>query len=195
MSKKSFFMVVCLVIGCLLYVGGCSDEPEGPATEGINNTGSYLKINFEELDPYIDAVNDWCVDENAYEPDRHYLGDLSFENVPLTDDLDNVSTLHVISYSVEYNSSDPGAAPISDERHVAFSLHLAPEDSADVEGMLIISSAKVNEFLNNGGNPALDPTYQARFTFYGVNDFNESFSAVWSCWLVFSNLNTCDLIP
>ena len=175
---------------------GCA-EPNTPGSDNSTSTGTVLRLS-------AIAAADGGTGSNQVDVVLHDCGSGKFEKgifdvtmgVTLMNDSpasgsQQSTKVTIISYTVEYISSDPGSVPLPSLTNVTQSGIITPGGSLVLSGLLLMSVETKAEFITRGGDPGLVPVYQAKVTFYGVNDFGYTVKAVGSTYLEVADWNTC----
>lgn len=184
-----------LLLLAALLAFGCA-EPDSPGSDNSTFTGLVLRI--VSIDAEDGATGDNETDVVLHLCPNGELEEGLFDvtmTVELKNDSPGVGTakatpITITSYTVEYFSSEPGAVRLPAEKVVTNTLVIKPAETITYTGLLMSVDTK-REFLNRGGDPGQIPTYEARVTFYGVNDFGYVVKVQGSVYLELADWETC----
>lgn len=189
LALLTIFMAGVLAAGC--------DDPSGPGSDGLADTGSrftvvsMLPIDGEEETFAIDVIQGLCPSgdlEDYYDVFMNVEFELLGGN-PNSDVA--ASGVLIESYRVEYFSSDEGAVALTTQEFVGTNFYISPTGAFVVDGLPLMTAATKNEFILEGGDPALSPIYECRVSFFGVNDYGYEVSAIASTNVILSNYDNC----
>ncbi|OGP61374.1 MAG: hypothetical protein A2V67_02130 [Deltaproteobacteria bacterium RBG_13_61_14] len=178
-----------------LLASGCA-EPNSPGSDNVAATGVMLRIT--DI-----TAEDGATGDNETDVIIHMCQGGDYEDglfdVNMTATLQNDSPgegetqstkVTIVSYTVEYFSSEPGAVALPPESVVTQTLVISPGGTFSFSGLLMSVDTK-HEFIRRGGDPGMMPTYEARVTFYGVNDFGYVVKARGSTYLEIADWDVC----
>ena len=185
-----------LLILALVLAFGCA-TPDTPGSDNSTKTGTVLRVvsivakdggtSSNQVDVVIHMCSATEAEKGLFDVDM----DVSLMNDSAGSGAQQGTKVTIISYTVEYISNDPGSVPLPAESKVTQSMVINPGGSVNMTGLLLMSVHTKEEFISRGGDPGLIPVYQAKVTFYGVNDFGYKVKAVGSTYLELADWNTC----
>jgi hypothetical protein len=174
---------------------GCA-TPDTPGSDNTPATGVILRVmSLSAADGAtgnntVDVVFEFCQNSTTtFEKNFDVSMSVDLLNDSPGGDLQSTKVT-ILSYTVDYISDDPGSVHLPSEKYVTQSLVIDAGGSQTISLLLMSVRTKI-EFISRGGDPALVPTYQARVTFYGVNDFGYEVKAVGSTYLEIGDWQTC----
>ena len=180
-----------------LLAFGCAD-PNTPGSDNVESTGTVLRVvsiyakdgsssGNNEVDVVIHNCPGGAPEKGLFDVSM----DVALKNDSPGAGGQQSTSVTITSYTVEYFSSDSGAVPLPSEKVVTNSFTIAPGSSNTQSGLLLMSIRTKEEFILRGGDPFAQTIYQAKVTFYGVNDFGYVVKAVGSVWLELADWETC----
>lgn len=177
--KEKITLWLVLIAGIVLLLGSCGDY-RGPGTDNIENTGNILVVNDimpqdRGEDTYdIDIVQHICPSGEPEDPltDATLRVELYYEKGPAcsSDIGKECPNINILSYRVEFFSDNDSAYPLPDLNVITQNIHLSPDSSVELEGLLLIPVSWKDE-LATKGDPSEVIVYQVKVTFYGVTDY------------------------
>lgn len=186
-------MLLVFLLG-LVVAFGCGDIP-GDAED----TGSIIQVKSingfynDSVTNQVDVLMDNCTTGGEGEPEPEYFSDhfgqVEVTNRPLPNTtLQTARPVEILSYTVRYEPFDtPSVSPPLLEPYVEIklldTLVIAPclpgtSDCAATkyDQLKFVDIAKKQEYLDKGGDPFVETSYNIRYTFYGANDLGQEFT-------------------
>ena len=185
-----------VLILAVLFAFGCV-TPKDPGSDNVTSTGTVLRVtNIDAKDGATgnnttDVVIHLCPSGKLEKLLYDVAMDVTLVNDSPASGSSQSTTVTITSYTVQYISNEPGSVPLAPERVVTQTIVINPGASQARSGLLLMSVETKFEFIQRGGDPLVFPTYQAKVTFYGVNEFGYTVKAVASTYLEVGDWDTC----
>jgi hypothetical protein len=209
--KRSYFLLftVCLLF-FTVFLWGCGDGPGSPGTQGTEDTGVILEATvvptYNGTDTYsVDAFQQICSagPPAVYEDIADHSARVTISSRLLNPTSTfQAGTLYIDKYTVEFRRSTDsiGAPPIESDTRYKSIIITPPSGSGTntLEDTLIFVDLKRKEQYSTdmlsgmytSGSGYLN-NYTATFTFYGQNQFGDSFSFTTQTDFQIGNFDNC----
>ena len=197
-------MCVSVAVVTLLTAMGCGDG----AGNGAEDTGSIMLVSVTSIDRNVDIAPDWdkTSDPQTDPPDNplhDQLISMSFTNRSVVPGIDKPTTstdattdtdtfLQVVSYTIDYSTSDPTAPPLQSRTYYTgfWDGLVTNEETVTRPDIILASLDTIYEYDAKAGPGALSvvPEYVARYTFHiETSRFGETMTAKVSVSFSFGN--------
>lgn len=211
MKRRYYGLLIIFLFFLSLASCGTRNQPGSPGSDGdtgviMSNTiiPLYNGVNTND----IDAVQDLCPDGKA-EPFFRHQATFTISVLLERPDLNILpANVYIDEYTIDYvrSSDSAGAPPIEQYREFVTITPLMPAvgaTSASITpaftGMLMDIPRKLKyasdmtsgQFTSEMGSVAILNNYTAVYTFYGKNDFGQSFKIVVSVPFVIGDFDNC----
>jgi len=183
-----------------LAVFGCA-EPNSPGSDNVGNTGTVLRVyDIVPADgaglegPGVDVALSFCLDGTTEDTG---LFDV-FATLTLENDSPGLGTaqnanITITSYEVQYIfvGGNPGAVNVPLPTHKAHLSIVVVRGGAVSQDILLLPVTHKFLYTGGGGNVGVVTIYEAKITFYGVNEFGDEVKGTGWTYLEFLDWATC----
>ncbi len=179
MSKAKVIKSLVLMTALAVMAPGCGNDPQGPGSDGLNETGTRLNI---EIISWVQRVDLFPPPPGALLPAEmnvqlESIGVLADDDLNTGYDEDEPqSDMYVEGLLVQFLSNDEDAIPLADY-HVGLNLHVPVGKRVTIRDVIFFPSDHMKK-LTAEGNTSREFSYSCKLIFYGHNQWGYEFSEI-----------------